>query len=62
MPIAKGAEVFNADVAPVGARGFLFTDVELEEARKDRIPTVLDDAGGLAAVADVCGGLELRKV
>jgi hypothetical protein len=61
MPVAKGAEVFNADSAPVTARGFQYNHAELEEARTERLPAILSDGEGLAAIADVCGGLELTN-
>jgi hypothetical protein len=46
MTIAVGTELYNADVAPVTARGASYTDADLDSAFKGPVSRILwDDAG-----------------
>lgn len=48
MAIVSGAELYNADVAPVSARGVSLTDAELEDALSGSVSQILWDDPGLA--------------
>lgn len=61
MGIARGEEVYNADVLPVLARGMTFTQEELEAARADRLPGILADMLGREHLEEFYSGLELTE-
>lgn len=61
MPVAEGTEVYNADAAPVIARGYVYTEAELETARVERLEAVLDDHEGRDYLAELYRGLELTE-
>lgn len=61
MPIARGVEVYNADASRVLARGFLYTQAELDLARADRIPAILVDEVARAELTELYTGLELTE-
>ncbi len=59
MAVAKGIEVYNADSLPVVARGFEYTQADLDAARDTEIPALLTDEEGQEGLADFCGALGL---
>ncbi len=58
MPVARGVEVYNADSAPVLARGYQYIQGDLESARPE-IDRVLGDQAGRDILADLYNGLQL---
>ncbi len=50
MTMAAGTEIYNADVAPVMARGASYTDTELDAAITGSVSKILWDNAGLAEI------------
>lgn len=46
MPVAVGTEVYNADCAPVAARGLTYTDAERDAALAGPVRALIEDAEG----------------
>ena len=61
MPIPQGTEVYTADAPPVVARGYTYSQAELETARAERIQAILHDEPGQASLADLYNSLELTE-
>lgn len=59
MPVAKGAEVYNADALPVLARGYSYCQADLDVARAERLKGVRNDELGRDALAELYSGLDL---
>jgi hypothetical protein len=61
MNVALGTEVYNADSATVIARGYEYSQADLENARSGRLEAVLTDAAGRDRVAELYSALELTE-
>lgn len=61
MTVARGIEVYNADVPPVLARGYSYASEDLAAARADRLPAILADERGRGSLEELCSGLELTE-
>lgn len=61
MPVARGTEVYNVDAAPVVARGYSYTQADLEAVRSERLQAVLTDKSGRDSLAEFYGSLELTE-
>jgi hypothetical protein len=59
MPVAKGTEIYNVDATPIMARGYRYTQEELDAARATEIPALLTDEEGQEELAAFYCGLEL---
>jgi hypothetical protein len=59
MRVARGTEVYNADVPPVVARGMTLTQDEVDTARAVRLPGILADAPGGELLEEFFSSLEL---
>ena len=61
MIVAKGAEVYIADVERVVARGYLYAKEDLDAARSGRLAAVLSDEPGRIALTHLYGDLALTE-
>jgi hypothetical protein len=61
MSVALGTEVYRADSASVLARGYLYAQADLDDARTKRLRAVLTDEIGRDEIADLYNGLELTE-
>lgn len=61
MRVARGTEVYNADVPPVVARGMTLTQEDVDKARADRLPGILTDAPGREQLLEFYTSLELTE-
>lgn len=57
MALPQGTEVYQCDAAPVIARGVSFTDAELDDAVKNRLPPLLNDDEGNKQVDALLGSV-----
>lgn len=57
MTLAVGMEVYNADAAPVTARGASYTDAELDAALRGSVSRILWDDAGVADLASILTSL-----
>lgn len=59
MAVALGTQVYDAGTPPVAARGYSYTQEELDGARSSEIPALLQDEQGLADLSEFCSDLVL---
>lgn len=59
MPVPQGTEVYNADAAPITARGYQYTQADLNVAREGAVQALLGDEEGHRDLVDFCSGLGL---
>ena len=57
MTIGAGTDIYNADVAPVTARGVSYTDAELDAALSGSVSRVLWDDAGAADLQTILTGM-----
>ena len=59
MPVAMGSEIYSVGVAPVTARGYKYSQAELDSAQTTEIPALLSDEQGQREASDYCANLTL---
>jgi len=57
MTMAAGTECYNADVAPITARGAMYTEAELDEALKTSVVSIIWDEPGAVDLRAILSSL-----